>query len=252
MRIRALIVDDEPLARKSLLRHLQFHPGIQVIGECGDGRSAVETIRAERPDLVFLDVQMPEMDGFQVIERIEPRRMPAIIFVTAYDQYALRAFDSNALDYLLKPFRKARLDQALARASERIARNPDPEFTARIVAAMDALTARDDYLERIPVPLNGRITFVRVEDIEWIEGAGNYAQLHLVKRTHAIRETLNSLQCKLNPKQFVRVHRSTIVNVSRIKEIHPWFQGYHMILLESGHRVRMSRYQSEAMKRLGW
>ena len=252
MSIRAVIIDDEPLARKSLLRHLQSHPGIQVIGECGDGRSAVETIRAERPDLIFLDVQMPEIDGFHVIERIEPASMPAIIFVTAYDQYALRAFDSNALDYLLKPFRKERLERALARASERIARNSDPGFAARIVAAMDALAARHDYLERIPVPLKGRITFVRVEDIEWIEGAGNYAQLHEGKRTHEIRETLTSLEGKLNPKQFVRVHRSAIVNVSRIEEIHPWFHGYHLILLQSGHRLRLSRYQRAAMKRLGW
>jgi two-component system, LytTR family, response regulator len=252
MGIRALIVDDEMLARKSLLRHLSSHPSIQVIGECEDGRSAVEAILAKRPDLIFLDVQMPEMDGFQVIERIGPKHLPAVIFVTAYDHYAVRAFDSNAIDYVLKPFRKERLERALARATERIVGNPDREVVARIFAAIDAVAAQKDYIERISVPMNGRLVLVKVEDIEWIEGAGNYVQLHLGARTHEIRKTLSSLERELDPKQFARVHRSTLVNVRRIKEIQPWFHGYHVILLESGHRVRMSRYQREVVKRLGW
>ena len=251
MSIRALIVDDEPLARKSLLRHLRPHEIVEIIGECSDGRSAIAAILNCRPDLVFLDIQMPEMDGFQVIERIGPQRMPALIFVTAYDQYALRAFDANALDYLLKPFRKERLDQALARAAERISRRADTDAAARITAAMDAIAAREHYLERIPVSHNGRIVFITVEQIEWIESAGNYARLHAGNSHHEIRETLTSLENKLDPKQFARVHRSAIVNLHRVKEVHPWFHGYHVILLQSGQKVRMSRYQHEIAERLG-
>jgi two-component system, LytTR family, response regulator len=249
--VRALIVDDEPLARKSLVRHLRPHSSIKVIGECGDGQSAVAAILAGRPDLVFLDVQMPEIDGFEVIERVTPDRMPAVIFVTAYDHYAVRAFDANAVDYLLKPFRKERFERALARAKERIAKTPDPDAAARLVAALEAIAARGAYLERIPVSENGRIVFVTVEDIEWIESAGNYARLHFGKHSHDIRETLASLEHKLDPKRFARVHRSTIVNLYRIKEIQRWFHGHHVLLLESGQKVRMSRYQYDVAERLG-
>jgi two-component system LytT family response regulator len=250
--VRVLIVDDEPLARQSLLRHLRAHADFQVVGECGDGPSAVTAILTQQPDLVFLDVQMPEMDGFQVIARIGADRMPAVVFVTAYDRYALRAFDASALDYLLKPFRKERLERALARAREQTAKSPQSTGNARILAALDGLTAsRSDWLERIPAPHNGRILFVEAADVEWIESAGNYARLHTSKCAYEIRETLTSLERKLNPKRFVRVHRSTIVNVQQIKEIHPWFHGYHLILLASGKRVRMSRYQREVAERLG-
>ncbi len=243
MSVRAIIVDDEPLARKGLLRHLQAHAGIQVIRECGDGRAAVESILAERPDLVFLDIQMPEMDGFQVIERIGKHRMPLIVFVTAYDQYALSAFDANAVDYLLKPFRKERFERALARVMDRIKGNPETDMTERIAAAMDALGRRQGYLQRIPVSQNGRIRLVAVEEIEWIEASGNYARLHSGTSIYEIRETLTSLERKLDPNGFARVHRSAIVNLHRVKEIHPWFHGHHVILLESGRKVRMSRYQ---------
>jgi two-component system LytT family response regulator len=243
--IRALIVDDEPLARRSVRRFLRNHADIQVSGECGDGQSAVKSILSERPDLVFLDVQMPEMDGFAVVERVGPERMPVTIFVTAYDRYALRAFDANALDYLLKPFGKDRFERALARARERIAGGLGNEAVQRI------LRAQNDYLERLPVQENGRIVFVNARDIDWIEAAGNYAQLHVGTRSHEMRETLSNLERKLNPKEFLRIHRSTIVNLHRIKEVQPWFHGYHLVLLENGQELRMSRYQQEIAERLG-
>ncbi len=251
MILRALIVDDEPLARKSVLRHLREHTNIRVIGECGDGQAAVTAILSGEPDLVFLDVQMPEMNGFQVIERIGPDRMPAVIFVTAYDHYAVRAFDANALDYLLKPFRKQRFERALARAMERMTKSSKNDAAARIAAALNAVAAREHYCERIPVPHNARIVLVAVDEIEWIEGAGNYARIHTGNCTHEIRETLTNLEQKLDPRRFARVHRSTIVNLHRVKEIQPWFHGHHVIVLQSGRKVRMSRYQQDIAKRLG-
>ena len=248
MSLRVLIVDDEPLARQSIRRHLQPHTDIEVIGECGNGRAAVEAILAQRPDLVFLDVQMPEMDGFQVIERVGAARMPEVIFATAWDRYALQAFDASAVDYLLKPFRKERFDRALERARRRIAQGAGENLPERLLAA---LTARTSYLERIPVVESGRIIFVSADDIEWIESAGNYVRVHTGKRSYEIRETLSHLEGKLDPKHFVRVHRSTIVNARRVREVHPWFHGYHLVLLESGQKIRMSRYQHDGAKRLG-
>ena len=248
MSLRVLIVDDEPLARQSIRRHLQPWADIEVIGECGNGAAAVQAILAQRPDLVFLDVQMPEMDGFEVIARVGARRMPEVIFATAWDRYALQAFDASAIDYLLKPFRKERFDRALDRARRRIYQGAGEELPARLLAA---LRARTDYLERMPVVENGRIVFVNADDIEWIESAGNYARVHTGKRCHEIRETLSCLEGKLDPKHFVRVHRSTIVNVRRVREVHRWFHGYHLILLESGQKIRMSRYQHDGAKRLG-
>lgn len=243
MSVRALIVDDEPLARQSILRFLKAHADIHVIGECGDGQTAVDAILSDRPDLVFLDVQMPEMDGFQVVHAIGLERMPITVFATAYEQYALRAFDANAIDYLLKPFGKPRFERALARARERIATKFDSGMAERLLRAIESAAGRKDYTERLSVVENGRILFVSVEDICWVEAAGNYARLHLAGRSHEIRETLTSLEAELNPKHFVRIHRSTIVNLQHVKEVHPWFHGHHLVLLEGGQKLRMSRYQ---------
>ena len=251
MSIRALVVDDESLARQSVRRFLKGHPDIQVVGECADGQSAVAAILGERPDLVFLDVQMPEMDGFEVVGRIGAEQMPATIFVTAYDRYALRAFDANALDYLLKPFGKTRFERALARARERIAGNLDRETVQRMLRTMAGAAESSSYADRIPVSENGRIALVKVRDIQWIEAAGNYARLHLATQSHDVRETLTSLKDKLDPKNFLRIHRSAIVNIQFVKEVHPWFHGYHVVLLENGQKLRMSRYQQEVAGRLG-
>jgi two-component system LytT family response regulator len=251
MSIRALIADDEPLARQSIRRFLKYHSDVSVVDECGDGQSAAAAIVSQKPDLVFLDVQMPELDGFAVVRRVGVAQMPATIFVTAYDQYALAAFDANALDYLLKPFGKARFDRALARARERLAEHPDRNLMECLLRTIDSLSAEKNYLDRLPVTENGRILFVKTREIQWIESAGNYARLHVASRSHQVRQTLSNLHCKLNPKEFVRIHRSTIVNLQYVKEVHPWFHGYHVVLLESGQTLRMSRYQQQVAERLG-
>jgi two-component system, LytTR family, response regulator len=251
MAIRALIVDDEPLARQSLRRFLKHHVDIEIVGECGDGESAVEAILANRPDLVFLDVQMPELDGFAVVNRVGVERMPATIFVTAFDQYALAAFDANALDYLLKPFGKSRFDRALTRARERIGFHGDRDSIQNVLKAMEDIGARRNYMDRVPVTENGRIVFVKTRDIEWIESAGNYARVHVRSRKHDIRETLANLETRLDPREFARIHRSTIVNLQYVKEVHPWFHGYHVVVLESGQELRMSRYEKELSHKLG-
>ena len=249
--MRVIVVDDEPLARRGIRRFLNNDSSFEVVAECGDGASAIAAIRSSKPHLVFLDVQMPEMDGFDVLRKIGPEHFPAVIFVTAYDRYAVRAFDSNALDYLLKPFGRERFERALGRAKERIAKKLNPEDSHRILAALEQVHSKQQYADRLPVAENGRIVLVRTQDIDWIEAEGNYALVHAGKRDHALRETLSSLQRKLNPLDFMRIHRSAIVNVHRIQEIQPWFHGYHLVLLEGGQKLRMSRYQREIAKRLG-
>jgi two-component system LytT family response regulator len=248
--LRALVVDDEALARRALLRLLKSESDISVVGQCGDGESAVETIRRMRPDLVFLDVQMPEMDGFRVVETIGPEQMPVTIFVTAFDRYALRAFDANAVDYLLKPFSADRLARAVARARERCVGKQDGEAAQRLFALLDRTRFHSDYAQRLTVSVRGRILFVPVNDVDWIEAEGNYARLHVARKVHDIRETLQSLTEKLDPRDFVRIHRSTIVNIHRVREVRPWFQGSHIVLLHSGEELRMSRYQRDAVERL--
>ena len=249
MNMRALIVDDEPLARAALSRLLKKDGGITIVGECGDGEAAVKSIRKMKPDVVFLDVQMPEMDGFKVIESIGPEQMPATIFVTAYDKYAMRAFDASAVDYLLKPFLPDRLSRALARARDRWQNRQDKDAAQRLFALLDNRYP-SDYVRRLAVASGGRIMFVAVEEIDWIGAEDNYARLHVGRRVYEVRETLQALMEKLDPGEFLRIHRSTIVNVRRIREVQPWFQGSHIIVLQSGEELRMSRYQKEAVDRL--
>ena len=251
MSIRTLLVDDEPLARRAIRRLLGKHDGVEVIGECGDGESAVIAIRERTPDLVFLDIQMPEMDGFQVISEIGTHEMPATIFVTAYDRYAIRAFDANAIDYLLKPVDKARFERALTRAQRRIAGGLKHDEVHRIISSLERLASVQTYPDRLAIPQNGRVRFVATKDIDWIEAEGNYIRLHAGKREHAFRETLAGLEERLNPSEFLRIHRSAIVNIQRIKEIQAWFHGHHRVLLEDGTALRMSRYQREIARKLG-
>ena len=250
MTLRALVIDDEPLARKALLRLLKNEPDISVIGQCGDGEQAVETIRRANPDLVFLDVQMPEMDGFHVVQAIGVDQMPVTIFVTAYDKYAIEAFDANAVDYLLKPFAPDRLARAVRRARARCLGRQDKEAAQRLFSLLDRTRSQTDYAQRLAVSVRGRILFVPVADIDWISAEGNYATLHVSRKTYDVRETMQALMDKLDPRDFVRIHRSTIVNLHRIAEIRPWFQGSHIVLLQSGEELRMSRYQREAVERL--
>jgi len=239
------------LARRCVGRFLKNDPEVMVVAECGDGETAVNSIRAGKPDLVFLDIEMPEMDGFEVVRQVSPERMPATIFVTAYDRYALRAFDINATDYLLNPVERGRFERALVRAKERIAARLPHEVNQRVMAALEQVKRQDEYLERLPVAENGRILLVKTIEIDWVEAEGNYARLHVGPRTYEIRETLTTLDQRLNPRDFLRIHRSTIVNVHRIREIQPWFHGYHVVLLENGQQLRMSRYKDAVAKQLG-
>lgn len=252
MSITALVIDDEPIARHAVVRLLRDDPEIELVGECGDGVSAVEAIRSRSPDLVFLDIQMPAITGLDVLATIGAERMPATVFVTAFEQYAVRAFEANAVDYLVKPFSRDRFADTLRRAKARLSSGAGtgPEATARILQALDALRQRDDYLERIPVRTDEHVVFVPVDDIVWIKASRNTVQLHLADRVHELRETMAALAARLDPRHFARVHRSAIINVRRVKAIHPWFNGHHVVTMDTGQQLRMSRYQHETFLRL--
>ncbi|WP_440222984.1 LytR/AlgR family response regulator transcription factor [Dokdonella sp. MW10] len=254
MTLAVLVVDDEPIARRAIARMLKDDPEVALAGECGDGASAVSAIRELSPDLVFLDIQMPAMNGVDVVEAIGAARMPATVFVTAYEQYAVRAFEANAVDYLVKPFSRERFAEALRRAKARLASRAtaahDATTSERLLEALAAVRARDEYLERIPVRVDGHVVFVDVDDIVWIRANGNTVRLHLADREHDLRETMATLATRLDPKHFARVHRSAIINVRRVKAIHPWFNGYHVVTMDTGQQLRMSRYQHEAFLRL--
>lgn len=251
MKLSVLVVDDEPIARQAIVRLLRDDPDVAQLGECGDGASAVGAIRSGSPDLVFLDIQMPAMTGIDVVKTVGFDRMPASIFVTAYEQYAVKAFEANAVDYLVKPFSRERFANALARAKGRIASPPaQGEASARIMQALDALHRRDQYLTRIPIRESEQITFVDVNDIVWIKASRNNVLIHLADRVHEMRETMTSLAERLDPRQFARVHRSAIVNVRRVEAVHPWFNGYHVLTMDTGQKLRMSRYQHEAFLKL--
>ncbi|KRA20552.1 MULTISPECIES: LytTR family DNA-binding domain-containing protein [unclassified Lysobacter] len=252
MNLTALVIDDEPIARHAIVRLLRDDAQIELLGECGDGASAVVAIRSQRPDLVFLDIQMPAMTGMEVVAAIGAERMPATIFVTAYEQYAVRAFEANAVDYLVKPFSRERFAATLQRAKARLNAAADGGAlpSAQILQALEALRRRDDYLERIPVRVDERLVFIPVEDIVWIKASRNLVEIHLADRVHELRETMAALAARLDPRHFARVHRSAIVNVRRVQAIHPWFNGHHVVTMDTGQQLRMSRYQHEAFLRL--
>jgi two-component system LytT family response regulator len=239
--IRALIVDDEPLAREGMRLHLEEEQDVEIVGEARDGAEAVEMIQALKPDLVFLDVQMPGVDGFGVLEAIGVDEMPCVIFVTAYDQFALRAFDSHAVDYLLKPFDAQRLHSAVDHARTQIRGKLRNEVEERLAALLGELRGKSQYLERIVVRSGGRILILRIEDVEWLEAASNYVRIHAAGREYLLRETMTNLETKLDPTHFVRIHRSTIVRLDRIKELEPLFQGDYVLILEDGTRLTSSR-----------
>lgn len=223
MSLRVLVVDDEPIARHAVVRQLRDADDLEIVGECGDGVSAVEAIRALSPDLLFLDIQMPAITGLDVVATIGAARMPATIFVTAYEQYAVRAFEAHAVDYLVKPFSRERFQETLRRARQRLAirAGADADATARILQTLETLRQRDDYAARIPVREDEKVVLVDVDDIVWIRANGNTVLLHLAGRVHELRETMAALAARLDPRHFARVHRSAIVNVRRIRDIQP-------------------------------
>jgi len=245
MRLQAIIVDDEQLARSRIRLLLEGEPDIELVAECGDGPSAVEAIREKTPDLLFLDVQMPEMDGFEVLKSIPEGQRPAVIFVTAYDQYALRAFDAYALDYLLKPFNRARFRKAVQRARLQIARQSRDELDQRVAALLREVRAESKYLERLVIRSAGRVVFLRTDDVEWFEGCANYVRLHVGKESHLMREKIGTLESRLDPKKFVRIHRSSIVRVDRIKELRSSGDGEQVVVLHDGSRLSLSRSYRE-------
>lgn len=242
MTIRALIVDDEPIARQGIQLQLGGEVDLEVVGECGDGASAVAAIAELAPDLVFLDVEMPEVGGFDVVDAVGVARMPAVIFVTAFDQYAVRAFDVHAIDYVLKPIDRKRFRLALDRARERLVR-PHDDTAERIAAALADLgrVAPLRYAKRLAIKSDGRVTLVDVREIERVEAAGNYVEVRAGGRTHLMRETLTNLEARLDPERLVRVSRSAIVSAERISELQPMFNGDFVVLLDDGTEVTGSR-----------
>lgn len=248
MKVRVLIVDDEPLAREGLRAELLSHPEIEIVAECSNGREAVQSIQRQAPDLVFLDVQMPVLDGFGVIEAVGAGRMPVVIFVTAYDEYALRAFEAHAFDYLLKPLNSERLGAALRRALEQVSLKNSTALGKQFADLLQELKAglggrklQEKYLERIPVKTSESIIFVEADDIDWVETEDNYVRLHSRGETHLVRAAMNSLASRLDPSKFLRIRRSTLVNVRRVKELRPLFNGEYIIVLHDGTRLQSSR-----------
>jgi len=250
-RIRTLIVDDQLLAREMLRRMLKDEPDIEIVGMPASGPEAVEAIHSLAPDLVFLDVRMPELDGFGVLAQIDPARMPAIIFVTANDDFALRAFDVHAVDYLVKPCTVERFQTALHRARRQIQRNDARAIQRRLTALLADLKAQPLLAERLPVKSDGRIIFLRLPDIDWVEAADNYVKLHVGNEAHMLRETMTSLESKLPAERFLRISRSAMVNIEQIKELHPMFHGEYVVVLRNGARLTLTRGYRDKLQRLG-
>jgi two-component system LytT family response regulator len=247
-KIRALIVDDEPLARERIRTLLATERDIEVVGECGDGLSAIAAVESHLPDLVFLDVQMPELDGFGVLDALSDERMPVVIFVTAHDQYALRAFDVHALDYLLKPFDRERFGKAIERVREHLRHAKTGELDQRLLALLNDIKEERKTLDRLVIKSAGRVFFLKTDEISWIEAAGNYVRLHVGRESHLLRETMNALEARLDGRQFLRIHRSTIVNIERIKELHPMFRGEYEVVLHDGARLTLGRAYRERLQ----
>ncbi|MBU8894056.1 LytTR family DNA-binding domain-containing protein [Corallococcus sp. M34] len=251
--IRVVVVDDEPLARERLRDLLAETSDMQVVAECRDGHEAITALEDERPDLVFLDVQMPEPDGFGVIRAVAPERLPEIIFVTAHRDFAVQAFEANALDYLLKPFDRERFQQSLARARERLrarATQPDAELLARLESLSQRMAPpAERYVSRLVARVGWRLRFVRVEDIDYLSSEGNYVSLHVGKESYLARETLNALESKLDPKRFVRAHRSFIVQLDRIEEVEPLPPGEFVFVLRDGTKLTSGRSYRARLQR---
>jgi two-component system, LytTR family, response regulator len=246
----AIIVDDEPLAIRKIQRFLLSHSDFEVLCECQDAMTAARAISVLQPDLIFMDIQLPKGNGLDVMEQAKKSTAPAVVFTTAHEGYAQAAFEADAVDYMLKPFGQERFDDAIERFKRRMRGLQEAQAPSQLLELITELERSSMYLDRLPVSVNGRILLVKVEDICWIEAKGNRAWLHTSKHSFDTRGTMASIEAKLNPRRFTRIHRSTIVNVEKIREISPWFNGYHLVVLEDGKELRMSRYQAASGKRL--
>jgi two-component system LytT family response regulator len=250
-KIRTVIVDDEELARDRIHTLLELQADVEIVGVCTDGPSAVEMIDRTQPDLVFLDVQMPGMDGFEVVDNLERTKMPAVVFVTAHDAHALRAFEIHALDFLLKPFDQTRFEKALERARGQLSQTKGTTvLDSRLVTLLEELHEERKYSERLIVKSSGRVFFVRTEEIDWVEASGNYVKIHTKSDAHLLRESMKNMEAKLDPKTFVRIHRSAIVNIDHIKELEPWFHGEYIVIMRDGTRLTASRVFSDRLSAL--
>ncbi len=244
---RVLIVDDEPLARAHLRELLAEAGGVEVIGECSDGREAVRRILAEAPDLVLLDVQIPELDGFGVVREVGAERMPMVIFVTAYDEYALQAFDVSALAYLLKPVSRERFSIALERARNLMRAGSASETASRLGKLLERISEARSQSDRLSLKVDGRVLFVGMDEIDWLEADDNHVKVHVGQRTHQVRSTMSSFEQRLPSGKFLRIHRSTMVNVRRIVEVQPWFAGDYVFILVGGARLTSGRSYRQAI-----
>jgi two-component system, LytTR family, response regulator len=259
-RIRAIIVDDEPTARRGVRLLLERDSSVDIVGEASTGVEAAELIIREKPDLAFLDVQMPGSDGFEALSKVGPAAAPAVVFVTAYDEHALRAFEVHAVDYLLKPYDDARFAAALQRAKEEVRRRQTDHVNARLTQLLDYLQqnganaaagqAPEKPGERILIKSSGEIFFLKAEEIDWIEAEGDYMKFHVNGRAHLMRETMARLEARLDPKRFIRIHRSTIVNIDRMRKLSPSFAGEYAVILHDGTKLKLSRGYHERIATL--
>jgi two-component system LytT family response regulator len=240
MKIRALIADDEPLAREWVRGAVTEDPDLEVIGEAGDGFEAAEAIRRLKPDLVFLDVQMPGLDGFGVLEALSPEEIPAVVFVTAFDQYAVRAFEAQAVDYLMKPFSRDRVEEAVRRVRELVKGRSLEDFRESIAKIVEKVRRDRSYPEWVLLKAEGKNVFVKVRDIDWIESQRNNVRIHVGQTLYLLHETTTAIASRLDPKRFLRIHRSAIVNIERIRELHPWFNGDYAVVLRDGTQLTLS------------
>jgi len=251
MKIRAIIVDDEPLARRRIRSLLDEVSDVEVIAECANGRDAIEALEGSPPDLLFLDIQMPEINGFDVLQAIGVDHVPVVIFVTAYDQFALRAFETHALDYLLKPFDDERFEAALQRARAQIRQRQGGDVDRRLRQLLEQLRGEQNrYLQRLVVTRAGRSIFIRIEDIDWIEAERNYIRVHVGGRSHMLRENLSRIEAALDPAMFCRIHRSTIVNINRIHAIESLFRGEYVVVLRDGTKLTSGRSYRQNLRTL--
>ena len=248
--LRAMIVDDEPLARKRIRDLLAAAPDVEVVAEPANGREAIQAIEASRPDLLFLDIQMPQVDGFDVLEAVGVGRVPVVVFVTSYDQFALRAFEAQALDYLMKPFDDERFDTTLRRARAQLGDRQGSDLDRRLLALLGEVRGGREYLQRLAVPEGNRSIFIRVQEIDWIGAERNYIRVYAGGRAHLLRESLTSIEAGLDPAMFCRIHRSTIVNIDRIQSVESTFRGEYVVILRDRTKLASGRSYREALHAL--
>lgn len=246
--IRTLIVDDEEPARHRIQRMLAAEGDFEIVGECANGCDAIELLKSNPPDLLFVDIQMPGTDGFAVVRSIEPERLPVVVFVTAFDAYALQAFEAQAFDYLLKPFDQRRFRDVLDRVKTQIELRRQGEINTRLLALLEGIDQKRTEPDRIAIRSGGSVVLVKTAAIDWVEAADNYVCLHCGGETHVVRETMNSFEHRLDSAHFVRIHRSTIVNLDRVKEIQPWLRGDYQVVLRDGTRLSLSRSHRDKLR----